>query len=291
MICPRCNHDQRRRLGMRCSSCRYTFTLDPKQPPYCADRRFMHWVDVVSDNGNRWYTPRQLHSAMFARRNRGLLRRLVPAKGSRMIESTVAAMARWQRARRELRTVVDQAVFEKTGKGASRWPEPDLDDYGAEGVLIVDDPLLVDLLVRNQAHTRCKVAIIAANGYPRRVATAIKPTVAARPDLPIFLLHGTSDDVTELEMHARAVVGAATHPVIDLGLPADAPKRIKALRWARRMPKVPADVLPHRWLTDGLATAIANRVALIDLLQPRTAAGSDGVDLILWSRGGDDDFG
>jgi hypothetical protein len=70
--------------------------------------------------------------------------------------------------------------------------------------------------------------------------------------------------------------------VIDLGLPLDVSKRIPAMRWSRRLPVVRADMLPYRWLTDGVASAIAHRVSLVDLLRAPPESSSGDTDAQWW---------
>jgi hypothetical protein len=278
---------------MICSACRYHFVLNPKQPPYCADRRFIAGIADASDDGKRPYTAAQLHAAIFRRRNRGFWRRIFVARGSDLVSSTVGAARAWRIAGRELGPIIDEPSLESAGE-TQRWTEPDLFDYGAEGILVVDDPLLVDLLVRNGVHTTTKVGIIEGRtGYPAGVSRRLRPLVQERTDLPIFLLHESSIPAPVLlEDQARRLLGARDNPVIDLGLPINAPGRIPALRWTRRMVAVPVDLLPHKWLTTGVSTAIANRVALVDLMNPRTERDTGdnlGNDLV-WVALGDADL-
>ena len=294
MLCPDCGRNQRRRSGLVCAHCRYRFALDPKIAPFCADRRFLKGIEEASAGGTRAYTPAQLHAVIFRRRNRGFWRRVVLARGTSDADATKGAVETWRRARRDLGPIIERPTLDRDGSPPT-WPEPDLFDYGAEGIVAVDDPLLVDLLVLNQVHTAAKVAILDGNsGYPRPTAARLAPLVAARQDLPIFLLHRSAGgSPSELERGVRGLLGAADNPVIDLGLPVDVAKRIPAMRWSRHLPLVSADMLPHRWLTAGVAAAVAHRRSLVGLLEapPDTAgADSDGAWWILWGDG-DNDFG
>lgn len=62
------------------------------------------------------------------------------------LERTAQLVARWQAAGKPLDRLLVFPGLEAPLPGA---PEPDIFDYGAEVVLIVDDDLAVDLLVRN----------------------------------------------------------------------------------------------------------------------------------------------
>jgi hypothetical protein len=282
--CPECSHNQRYKSGMVCGNCRYRFVLDPKRVPFLADRRFMKGIEDASAGGTRSYTPGQLHGVIFRRRNRGFWRRFSVARGSSEVEATRGALAAWRRAGRDPGPLVERPGLESPSGSDPPWPEPDLFDYGAEGILAVDEPLLVDLLVRHRVHTVCKVVILEGqSGYPEPTAARLAPFVAARPDVPIFLLHDTSGDAApRLEQAVRELLGTADNPVIDLGLPLDVSKRIPAMRWSRRLPVVRADMLPYRWLTDGVASAIAHRVSLVDLLRAPPESSSGDTDAQWW---------
>lgn len=292
MRCPECTHNQKYRSGMKCARCGYQFVLSPKQAPYAADRRFVRAIAVVSKDGERAYTSRQLHATMFRRRNRGWWHRLFLARGTSDVRSTEAAVATWERAQRPLGPIIARPALESSG--APEWPEPDVYDYGAEGILVVDDRLLVDLLVALGLHTVARVVIVeAAHAYPRQVVERLPDLVGARPDLPVFVLHASplgTDEAEAMIRSARDLLGAATNPVIDLGLRADAPTRLAPLRWARRLPSSTPDMLPYRWLTSGLAAAIAQRVSLDELVHPPTGAEpGDTVPISIWSAGDHDD--
>lgn len=275
-----------------CERCGYRFRLSPKVPPYCSDGRFTRGIELASDAGARPYTAAQLHGTIFRRRNRMFWHRVFPAKGSRDLEATKGAVREWRRAGKELGPIIHQPALGAAGDGGS-WPEPDLFDYGAEGILLVDDPIVVDLLVGCQLHTRTKVAVVAAGtGYPAAVIERLRPLVAARADLPIFLLHGSGAQAPEeLEQWAREHLAATDNPFVDIGLPPDASKRLAPLRWARGMPEIPVDVLPHRWLTDGIAAAVANRASFVAMQQPKADDRDQGDGSALnWLFLGDGDF-
>src|SRR5829696_5151785 len=281
---------------MICTSCRYHYRLDPKLPPYIADRRFAREVARVSDGATRPYTATQLHGSIFRRRNRPFWRRIAPAPGTADLEHTRRAVQTWRRAGGDLGPILHEPALADAGD-ASAWPEPDVFAYGAEGVLVVDQSLLVDLLVGYGVHTTSKLAIIdGPSGYPQRVVEHLRPLVAARPDLPIFVLHDSSSGrAEELAQWARHRLVTEQNPIIDIGLPEDAARRLPILRFARRIPVVPVDLLPHRWLTDGVAAAVVNRASFVELQGPKPAdqdADDDGSarDPVGWLLLGDGDF-
>jgi hypothetical protein len=273
---------------MRCSGCGYHFVLSPKVAPFCADVRFGRAIELASQDGARWYTAEQLHGTIFRRRNRAPWRRIVRASGSSNVRATRKALADWRFHHGKVGPLVTEPAFESMPQ---RWPEPDLFDYGAEGAVVVDEWRLVDLLVRNHVHTRCKVAVVCGDGYPEQVTQHLRATVESRPDLPIFLLHAAdADAASALEQQTRELLDARDNPVTDVGLTVDAAKRIPALHWARRARPLCPDLLPLGWLTEGLALAIAHRVSFVELLQRPDSGADDAVAWYGWNDG-DTDFG
>ena len=152
------------------------------------------------------------------------------------------------------------------------FPEPDLFDYGAERILVVDDPLVVDLLVHNGVHTDARAIIVSTTGYPRDVAPHAAALMQHRPDIPVHVLHASHADPIELEMRTRGLLAAPDIRVTDVGLSPNAARTVKSLRWARRLPSVPVDALPHHLLTRGVVEAMAAG-ALLEALPSRDDGG------------------
>jgi hypothetical protein len=129
-------------------------------------------------------------------------------------------------------------------------------------------------------------------GYPGAVVERLRPLVAARPDLPIFLLHDSrAQAAAELEQWARDHLLATDNPIVDIGIPNDASKQLAPLRWARGMPVIPVDLLPHSWLTAGINAAVANRASFVEMQRPKPADDDPGRgSAIDWLLLGDGDF-
>ena len=305
MRCPNCDHDQKRKDGMVCAECGYPFTLDPKQSPNIADRRFVRAVAKVSDDGARWFSLEQLHGQM-TKRFRGpapamigsaILGGIVAVFGIGVVREAgrfepgtqavltvlVAATAvgivviGWRRARRPApleRTAQLVARWQAAGKPLDRLlvfpgleaplpgaPEPDIFDYGAEAVLIVDDDLAVDLLVRNGFASTNRCLVVSTRGYPRQVASRAAALRASSPMTPAGVLHASGNPGAVEVAVARYGPG-----VVDLGLPADIAGQLPSLRWARDEPSVEVRALPHRLLATALPLALTTGTGIGELL-------------------------
>lgn len=152
--------------------------------------------------------------------------------------------------------------------------EGDLYDYGVERIIIVERPILVDLLVRNDFHADQKALVFSMDGYPSYIAEKAKTLLKESPDLPVYLLH----DATEkgMRMHKKIKL-PGHHPVIDLGV---FPKHmenlsvLKPLRLKHKEFRSPIDVLPYAALSAIGGAAIAAGIPFDEVLASWKQEGS-----------------
>jgi hypothetical protein len=253
MRCARCDAYQRYRDGMVCKKCGNRFILSPKSQPHLTDRRVRNAVRRVGDDGKRWFTAPQV-VADIARRRKLFLGYSSGARRAKY-GACIEAVIRLHRVTGRLAGLISEPMLEEGAP--AEWPEPDLFDYGAERIIVVDDRVVVDLLVRNWIHVNGRAIVLSADGYPASVVPLARQLVSDRADLPIAVLHGTGTDAQEFVRVTRRLLGVSEAALVrDLGLPPDAPKKLKVLRWARRMGAVPVDCLPHNYLNAGLLSVM-----------------------------------
>jgi hypothetical protein len=282
MLCPACNHPQRYREGLVCRACSYHYVLSPKTYPGLTDRRVVLAAGRVGAQQTRWFTGNQLLADLGRRRKLRL--GFIGGAKQRKLEAHRAAL-RYFHDLRPVQGLLTRPALEVPPVG---WPEPDLYDYGAERILVVDRQLVVDLLVRTGVHVEGRAVILSADGYPRQVLIRARALVAQRPDIPVFVLHGTRSPAAEHLDAARRLLGLPVDAdVRDLGLPPDAPSRLKVLRWTRGIKDVPVDCLPHRYLTAPLIGAMSGGAPLEDA--QRADDGGDGM-FFAWLAS-EDDYG
>lgn len=242
MRCPICaNRQGANRDGMRCRRCGYAFVFNPKLGMRLADRRVIAAAQRLGRKGAA-YAPRQVLGSLAAERR--FVRWTFPASSAHLN----AALVDLERLRvlhaTAFRSMLTGPALEAAG--TQQWPEPDIFDYGAERILVVDEPLAVDLLVDAGVHVGARAIIVDQQGYPARIVALARELVIARPDVPVMVLHASGTQSEAAVAAARRLVGTKA-PVTDVGLSSDAAKRHRALRWARRLPSVPLDALP-RWM-------------------------------------------
>jgi hypothetical protein len=234
--------------------------LDPHVFPYLTDRRVLAAGRAVSDNGRFWYTAHQLVGQLASRRRVWRWTRRLTVAQLTVMTAAVDGLRRhgWP-----FPGLIVAPAFDLAAPVG--YPEPDLFDYGAERILIVDDPLLVDLLVRNGVHTDARSVIVSITGYPRQVVARAATLVEQRPDVPAYVLHASHHSTEEMAVAAGELLGAPHLTPFDVGLSPLAADRIAPIRWARRLPSIPVDALPRRWVTTALVDALTTNTPLEQL--------------------------
>ena len=65
MKCPQCSTNHSYREGMRCSSCGYSFALNPKEKPNVTDMAFKIALDRLSGPDQHYFTSNQLYAEIY----------------------------------------------------------------------------------------------------------------------------------------------------------------------------------------------------------------------------------
>jgi len=250
MKCPKCSYNQPYRSGMVCGQCKYRFVVDPKKDGY-TDGKFAMALRQVSKNGTQYFTFHQFFAALFAHRKHlssGLLAVILAAIAGGVVYqfsespfiAAVFAIGAGGVGMFGRKLFPPIAPPENKIKGLwNQWlptaekhinpffltqptlqtppdaaPEKDIYDYGVEGILIVDQDIYVDLLVKNKLHAEFRLLIIAQSAYPSYLHEQANRLLAERSDLPVYLLHNGATIVTSM----TAKFDIKEHKILDLGL-------------------------------------------------------------------------
>lgn len=307
MKCPSCANDQKYREGMRCTQCDYAFVFNPKHGAMMGDAGVLNLVRIASGNHTEAFTEAQLRTVYVAKKAStvpvwigatfflGLAAFLafgpkayIPAGMVGTIGAGFLIYAiRW---RVPWKSDATDALVEgyRTLRGKHQLPKParlvddqtllcaappetraaDAFDYGVERLLIVDEPRVVDLLVANNVHADLRCAIVDQRGYPAHLQEPVRDLLVKRPDLSVFLLHGTAGMATPEWV-------PQDQPMIDIGLSADDFRLLKPFRRGMHEDRgpVPVDALPNRTLHGILERCFATHQPMRDIVK---ASGSDG---------------
>lgn len=162
----------------------------------------------------------------------------------------------------------------KLTKPPPKATESDIYDYGVERVLIVQRPILVDLLVANNIHLTNRSVIVTADGYPSYLATIVQQLLDNSPTLPVFLLHDADQDGLSWAATQKVRYLTRDRPVIDMGVNPDTAKLIRKLRPLRLKQKqyrIPVDALPMAMLANGIALSMERNIGMEQLLINETS--------------------
>lgn len=312
MKCPNCHQQHRRKYGMICS-CGYRFCLDPKTDGV-TDGRLIAMARKASGNGTYHFTENQLFTVFRRNTSRSPVAWFALSVGLAVVAAALAvmqsppavffalaavvtfivALAR-NLSRPPTRDKVRQWVGKWDGCGYKvdklitrprlhepppEWSEPDIYDYGVEGIVIVQRDLLVDLLVLNGFHATHRVLVVAETGYPEYLLPVARKCLEESPGLPVYLLHDADSAGLAMQERLREsdLLPLDGHAVLDLGITPDDVrnmKRLQVTRPERQDYAIPLDMIPYAILLAGLALALMEQRTLGELIAQHHAGTGD----------------
>ena len=147
-------------------------------------------------------------------------------------------------------------------------PEKDVFGYGVEKIIIVERPILVDLLVKNGFHAEQNALIFSRDGYPNYIVQHAQKLLRRNSSLPIYLLH----DASEAGITMAQKKSLAGHAVVDLGINQEDLKRMSfldALQLQQKDYKAPLDILPYSVLVAIFGEALREGRKIREILKQR----------------------
>ncbi|MCI5148019.1 MAG: hypothetical protein D3916_01180 [Candidatus Electrothrix sp. MAN1_4] len=122
--------------------------------------------------------------------------------------------------------------------------EKEVVDYGVERIILVERPLLVDLLVKNAFHAEQNALIFSQDGYPSFIVRCARKILRENKSLPVYLLH----DASEAGRGMCQRIKLSGRRVIDLGIRPEHIEKMQfldALQLEKKGYKAPLDILPY----------------------------------------------
>ena len=154
-------------------------------------------------------------------------------------------------------------------------PQPDLlgeglYDYGVRDILIVDQDLTVDLLVKNGFLKEHKMILLSLNAYPEYSAQFARRLLTMEEDVNVFILHRDGRDYKETTRQLRDL-GIKKHRILHLGWGVKNRKLlIDHLGFTpKEWDAFAIDSLPPESLLEGLPVALEEEIPLVEILGPR----------------------
>ncbi|MDE1463772.1 hypothetical protein [Spartinivicinus poritis] len=169
---------------------------------------------------------------------------VIKANKPMSIEDFADYYKRWVNAKRNNSYLVDKPKLKKPPVNNQ---EADIFDYGADRIVVVDDPLFVDCLILNEEHMRSKALIVSQDGYPSYLKEQFKNLLEQADNIPVILLHGTNQNKTKMihSIESSFNIKLADNQVYDLGYYEEQIKQAKSLYKRMRITKCTVDMLPY----------------------------------------------
>ncbi|MGI0117949.1 hypothetical protein [Zooshikella sp. RANM57] len=179
---------------------------------------------------------------------------------------------RWMDAGRNNDYLISQP---KLKNPPAKCQESDIFAYGADRIIVVDDPLFVDCLILNDEHMRSKGLIVSKDGYPLYLKNQFKTLLEQTENIPILLLHSTSQTKVKMILSIEKSFNVKLNPkqVFDIGYYEAQIKQAKPLHRRMRITKCAVDMLPYP-LSTQLMSKDKSHLQDMLLLGAATAASS-----------------
>ena len=190
MYCPKCNQHYRKKYGKkRECACGYRFVFG--HDDVIKDRLMLFLERKASQNGTHYFTMDTLY-AVYQKLQ------IKPFPSVRRTTLSQNALAqkyeRWQRYS-SLRS--DQFI----DKPSLQQPENSIGyevfEYGVEQIIVVDEPIKVDLLVKNNKHLNKNALIISSEGYPAYLKPHLQTLLQKQTTIPVSFLYEANQTIHE----------------------------------------------------------------------------------------------
>lgn len=295
MKCPKCGHQQKHKDGMTCLNCKRKFIVDPKSNGF-SDNYLYSLVKKISQEGKLFYTLNQLYAFNAYRKTKPwkVIFILLLIGGSVVLNIFVhhpvvlvicviiilVSIFSKKSKKKISKTALKQVI--------SSWPSNDklwqnlitpnkplfkddyevpeeFFDYGMEGIIIVNQPTYVDLLIQNEWHLELKCAVVSMDGYPKSIYQKCQ-NLLEDPEMKVYLLHdGTINEEDMLSAFSQGHDIQAE--IIDLGLsPSDFKKGALKQFNTYEFKNKPLDLIPPSRLHSLIVGSVREGVSIATLI-------------------------
>ncbi len=174
--CPKCNqyfYKKKQDTTNRCT-CGYHFVLTG-QNDAITDRLMLFLERKASNNNTRYFTMDTLYAVYLKH----------PANSQLSHDLFAQKHYHWQR-QSSLRS--DKYIEKPSLEQPENSIGAEVFRYGVERIIVVDEPLKVDLFVKNNEHIKKQALIISSEGYPAYLKPQLQNILATQPNVPVGFL-------------------------------------------------------------------------------------------------------
>ncbi len=189
MHCPKCEQHYSKKYGtiFNCS-CGYRFVFGHND--VIKDRLMFFLERKASQNGTRYFTMDRLYAA-YQKHQSHQKSSLKPffffRKDQHLSQAYFAKIHyHWQRHS----SLSSDKFIDKLSLQAPENPiGEEVFEYGVERIIVVEEPLTVDLFVKNNKHLNKNALIISSEGYPAYLKPHLQTLLQKQPNIKIGFLH------------------------------------------------------------------------------------------------------
>nr|VFK37975.1 MAG: hypothetical protein BECKSD772F_GA0070984_101934 [Candidatus Kentron sp. SD]VFK42616.1 MAG: hypothetical protein BECKSD772E_GA0070983_101835 [Candidatus Kentron sp. SD] len=197
MYCPRCNrHFKRRTTFVERCNCGYFFVFT--QNSHIEDKLMFFLERKADKNGSRYFSIDTIYSVYRENSRKKLrwFRLLITRSKPNVDKKAFASMYHVWREKSSLRS--DYFIHTTSLDKNTHKIDEEFFAYGVERIIVVDDRIKVDVLVKNWEHISKKALIVSGDGYPGYLKIRAKKILEQQPNIRIdFLLDNSLTNIKE----------------------------------------------------------------------------------------------
>ena len=191
MYCPKCNQHHRRKYGATRCTCGYRFVFGHNDA--IKDRLMWFLEKKASKNYTRSFSLNTLY-AVYQKRQKQAQNFFGIFKTMLSKDSFAKIHSRWQ----SQSSLKSDKFIEKPSLLQPENPiGEEVFNYGIERIIVVDDPLKVDLFIKDNEHINKQALIISSDGYPAYLKPQLQNILVKQPNVPVSFLYQPNQTIDE----------------------------------------------------------------------------------------------
>jgi len=198
MYCPKCNRFYKKKYGVisKCA-CGYNFVFGKND--IIKDRFMLMLEKKASKNETRYFTMDNLYNVYQKHQARHSSISKFFRKFQILDKDSLAQIHYHWQTQSSLRShkFIDKPNLQQPKNPIGE----EVFHYGVERIIVVDEPLKVDLFVKNNKHVEKKALIISSDGYPAYLKSQLQNILEKQPDISIGFLYKPESTIDIQKMH------------------------------------------------------------------------------------------
>jgi len=191
--CPQCNQHYKKKSQSIISKCSCGYCFVFGYDDIIKDHLMFFLEEKASQKDTRYFTIDNLYIA-YQKHQTNHAKKDIRVKTTLSKEALAKIHSCWQnQSRLKSDKFIDKPRLEQ--------PENPIGEevfhYGVERIIVVDEPLIVDLFVKNKKHIKKKALIISSNGYPNYLKPQVQNVLAKQPNVPVSFLYKSNQAINE----------------------------------------------------------------------------------------------